>query len=80
MKPPQFDGSQPCASTDPEAWFPEPRSFTEANQLAVKLCGTCEFRQPCLDYALSQPRISGIWGGTTHNDRVALRREERAVA
>lgn len=70
--PPYMDGSQPCAGADSEAWFPE--VWSNANRAAVAICGTCHYRDPCLEYAL-HVNVVGIWGGTTDAQRRRLRRE-----
>ena len=40
---------------------------------ARELCARCEVRDECLDFALSQPDLVGIWGGTSAKERVMLR-------
>lgn len=39
-----------CAQTDPEAFFPEKGGSTRE---AKKVCLSCEVRQECLEYALT---------------------------
>lgn len=41
-------------------------------------CAGCPVRQECLDFALADESIVGLWGGTTDAERRELRR--RAVA
>jgi len=67
-----MDGSQLCASSDPEAWFPE--SWSAENRQAILICNQCHYKEPCLDYALSV-NVLGIWGGTTENDRRRIRKQ-----
>lgn len=70
---PAFDGSQHCASTDPEAWFPEPGNANgNALRLARELCEACPFSGPCGDFALNH-HVEGLWSGRTES----WRREER---
>jgi hypothetical protein len=71
-EPPHMDGSQPCATSNPEAWFPE--SWTSDNRAAIAICRTCHYREPCLDYALLV-NVVGIWGATTDADRRRIRKE-----
>lgn len=68
---PAFDGSQPCAQTDPELFFPAKGSLSTA---ARQLCETCPFYAGCRTYALDHPELTGVWGGTTQRDRELLRR------
>lgn len=74
---PVSDGTQPCAQTDPEAFFPDGGGNPRA---AKAVCGGCEFRQPCLDYALATTvsgyPVAGVWGGTTAVERRRLRQAD----
>lgn len=75
-----FDGSQPCAQTDPEAWFPADSTMTSENFMAKRLCRTCSFEAECLELGMATPLPDGIWGGLTTNERRRLRRQRRRVA
>jgi WhiB family redox-sensing transcriptional regulator len=79
---PEFDGTQLCAETDPELFFPD-RGGTPREAKAI--CGRCEFREPCLAYALTATDPhgyppGGVWGGTTAQERRRLRQRERRSA
>ncbi|MFP3715051.1 WhiB family transcriptional regulator [Isoptericola variabilis] len=63
-----------CAQTDPEAFFPEKGGSTRE---AKKVCGSCEVRAECLEYALENDERFGIWGGLSERERRKLKR--RAV-
>ncbi|MGH9090182.1 MAG: WhiB family transcriptional regulator [Acidimicrobiales bacterium] len=41
-------------------------------------CATCGVRAECLAYALADPEIVGVWGGTTARERIAIRRARAA--
>ncbi len=60
-----------CAQTDPEAFFPEKGGSTRD---AKKICGQCEVKAECLEYALSNDERFGIWGGLSERERRRLRR------
>jgi WhiB family redox-sensing transcriptional regulator len=60
-----------CAQTDPEAFFPEKGGSTRD---AKKICGSCEVRSECLDYALANDERFGIWGGLSERERRKLRK------
>ncbi|MFJ4876752.1 WhiB family transcriptional regulator [Streptomyces sp. NPDC088745] len=60
-----------CAQTGPEFFFPEPGSSTRE---AKRLCGACDMRAACLEYALSHDERFGVWGGLSEKERYALRR------
>jgi len=74
---PNFDGTQPCAQVDPEAYFPQ-GSLRHANRVAIKICDSCHFFNVCLNYALEY-KVDGIWGGTTVNQRKVIRKERGIV-
>lgn len=63
-----------CAQTDPEAFFPEKGGSTRD---AKKVCGACNVRSECLEYALENDERFGIWGGMSERERRRLRK--RAV-
>ncbi len=41
---------------------------------AKEQCASCEVRAECLDAALADESLAGVWGGTTTKERVRLRR------
>lgn len=67
---PAFDGSQVCAQTDPEAFFPEHRGSSP--KPAKKLCAGCPFLDACREYAIWHS-VEGVWGGTTYKERFRIR-------
>lgn len=80
IKAPYFDGSQVCAQIDPELFFPEKPSDSIINMRYVKpICNACAFKNPCLEYALQNMELEGIWAGTTVRDRQILRRKRRVA-
>lgn len=42
---------------------------------AKKICESCPYKNPCAEYAINDPSLVGIWGGTTDRSRKAIRRE-----
>jgi WhiB family redox-sensing transcriptional regulator len=73
----------PC-QTDPELFFPAAEEGTDAFDRqaarAVALCEGCPFREDCLDNALAFGEDAGIWGGTTPEQRRAMRRMSLVIA
>ena len=67
---PHFDGA-PCAA-DPEAWFSDNRD-TQAT--AKAWCQSCDYLQPCRDYAMAYA-VQGVWGGLDEGQRRRLQREQ----
>ena len=59
-----------CRGADLEVFFPE---RGESAQVARQVCAACPVRQPCLDYAIANRIVHGIWGGLTERERRALR-------
>lgn len=60
-----------CAQTDPESFFPEKGGSTRD---AKRICGSCDVRSECLEYALANDERFGIWGGLSERERRKLRR------
>jgi hypothetical protein len=63
-----------CVGVDTEVYFPAGDSFTKDDiKLLSKICDGCSVKNVCLEWALASER-SGYWGGTTPQQRVAIRR------
>ena len=58
-----------CRGADLELFFP---GRGESAEPARQVCAACPVRQPCLDYAITNRIIHGIWGGLTERERRAL--------
>jgi WhiB family transcriptional regulator, redox-sensing transcriptional regulator len=43
-------------------------------EIGRALCASCTVRPECLDYAMANPEIVGLWGGTSARQRAAMRR------
>ena len=52
----------------------------ESAEPARRICVRCPVRQPCLDYAISNGIVHGIWGGLVERDRRTLRTRHRGAA
>ena len=59
-----------CRGADLGLFFPERGEPAEPARL---VCAACPVRQACLDYAITNRIIHGIWGGLTERERRALR-------
>ena len=55
-------------TVDPE-WFFE----TDKNNLAKTICNNCPLKTMCLDEALKQNHVDGVWGGLTADERKILK-------
>jgi WhiB family transcriptional regulator, redox-sensing transcriptional regulator len=63
-----------CRGTDPELFFPislRGRAVEQINYAKV-VCRRCAVSGSCLSYAL-RTMPDGIWGGTTSEERIAMR-------
>lgn len=69
-----------CQSADPDIFFPLSASGASTPQIseARRICARCTVRRECLDFAMRNGEMHGIWGGTTPEDRVRARRQEIA--
>lgn len=79
MKYPKFTGDEPCAQVGTDLFFPPDNSIVYRDLKIVRsLCGSCVMQGPCLEYAL-HVNVSGVWGGTTEQQRKAIRRERNII-
>jgi WhiB family transcriptional regulator, redox-sensing transcriptional regulator len=65
-----------CRGADADLFFPERGASTRK---AKAICGACDVRDECLDFALEYGEKFGIWGGMSERERRRVRRE-RIVA
>ena len=63
-----------CKELPSDMFFPETSAYAMAKE-AKKACSLCAVRLDCLDYALSIPGLTGVFGGTTEYDRIRLKRK-----
>jgi WhiB family redox-sensing transcriptional regulator len=66
-----------CRDTDPELFFPVGTTGYALVQVdrAKEVCRQCPVKTQCLDYALETNQDSGIWGGTSEEERRDIRRD-----
>jgi WhiB family redox-sensing transcriptional regulator len=66
-----------CRDTSPELFFPVGTTGPALQQIseARAVCAQCPVSDECLEYALATNQDSGIWGGTSEEDRRVLRRQ-----
>ncbi len=64
-----------CVGSDPAPFFPTKRVGARAAKRAARaMCDTCCVRDECLAFAMRDPLVLGVWGGTTEEDRRQLRK------
>ena len=73
-----------CLDLDPENFFPDPSSgrsnfkgedgeaLLSATIVALSACARCTMQDVCLQFAVDQREIYGIWGGTLPHERDAV--------
>jgi WhiB family transcriptional regulator, redox-sensing transcriptional regulator len=68
-----------CQREDPELFFPITPGGASLRQVsaAKAVCRGCAVRAACLSFGL-ETRQDGIWGGTTSEERGALRQGRQA--
>jgi WhiB family transcriptional regulator, redox-sensing transcriptional regulator len=69
-------GIAACRQADAELFFPVSSTGPAVCQIAEakRICHACPVRTPCLDWALRHGMVYGIWGGTTEDERRAVRK------
>lgn len=76
--PSEWRDKAACAEAeDPDTWHPENTGSVAGRKSvdrAIWICFGCPVIDECLTYALEH-REYGIWGGTTEEERRALRRQ-----
>jgi len=60
-----------CRGDGPSAWFPARGATTQPARLR---CADCPVVRACLEYALDDDTLLGIWGGTSEQQRDQIRR------
>lgn len=65
-----------CRYVEPSLFFPMGDGVDAFIQTedAKRICQICPVRSECLDFALQANLESGIWGGTSEDERRKLRR------
>jgi len=65
-----------CLTVDPDLFFPVAIGTAAAKQVsrALRICDGCAVRQQCLDFAMRTGESTGIWGGTTPEERIQVLR------
>ena len=61
-----------CRGLDASIFYPED---DEEAEVAKQVCAQCGVQTACLEYALSTNQDSGVWGGTSEDERRAPRRQ-----
>jgi WhiB family redox-sensing transcriptional regulator len=69
-----------CKGRSPEwvnaVFFPN-RGDVSRHQTAMDLCASCPVVDPCRMYAIANPKVKGIWGGLSEQQRRDIRSRNR---
>jgi WhiB family transcriptional regulator, redox-sensing transcriptional regulator len=65
-----------CRDTDPDLFFPVGTTGPALEQIeaAKAVCRQCVAQTECLEFAIVTNQDSGVWGGTSEEERRVLRR------
>lgn len=63
-----------CKDYPVEYWYPENPTAQGAFAQAKSICDRCPVESECLDYAVANAEIHGMWGGKTERQRYKLMR------
>ena len=68
-----------CRDTDPGLFFPIGTTGLAVEQIqnAKDVCDPCNAKAACLEFALSTNQDTGVWGGTSEEERRVIRRARR---
>jgi WhiB family redox-sensing transcriptional regulator len=65
-----------CRHADPDLFFPVTATGPALRQIdqAKRVCRACPVQASCLTWALDHGVATGVWGGTTEDERRTIRR------
>ena len=71
-----------CRHCSPDLFFPAGTTGAAEHEIAAAkgVCAECPVQSHCLRFALRTGQAYGIWGGTTEDERIMLRRLTRRPA
>jgi WhiB family redox-sensing transcriptional regulator len=66
-----------CRTVDPDLFFPVGTTGMALVQIenAKAVCRACDVQGACLEFALATNQESGVWGGTSEEERRKLRKQ-----
>ena len=66
-----------CRDTNPDLFFPVGTTGPAIEQIdqAKAVCHECPSQGPCLEFALMTNQDSGVWGGTSEEERRKIRKQ-----
>jgi hypothetical protein len=77
-KYPQWQGNEPCRSTDPEAFYPDNFDVGAMKRKLRRICDGCPSFDPCQEWAIWNEDV-GFWGGLSANERQQIRKTRNII-
>ena len=74
---PAWMASAACSRAGTADYFP---TKGRAPTAARAICRSCPVQAQCLDYAMADEDLAGVWGGTTERERGAMRAQPKTRA
>lgn len=74
MRHPHEFESPGCREVGGDWWFPDKNGNLTELKMARTICVSCIHRTECAEWGIVNESF-GIWGGTTEQERAALRRQ-----
>lgn len=73
--------SAACREIESHVFFPVGSTGNAVRQIAAakEVCGSCDARAACLEFALITNQDSGVWGGLSEDERRTIRRHRAAL-
>lgn len=66
-----------CRGVDPDIFYPEQG---ESTKLARAICQLCKIKEECLEFALQNQELFGIWGGKSVRERKVILKARKKAA
>lgn len=65
-----------CAQVDPDLFHPEQGAIDKTRN-AKRICRSCPVQNECLSWAIENPAMLGVLGGTTERERIQIRKNRK---
>jgi WhiB family redox-sensing transcriptional regulator len=72
----EWMGKGNCNQSSPAIFFPNDGIGVAAAQ---RICASCPVRVACLEYALTNHFVHGVWGGASERQRLRMQRDRRTA-
>jgi WhiB family redox-sensing transcriptional regulator len=68
---PAWQALAACRASDPNVFV---LKLGQSSEEAKAVCAGCAVTEACLDFALADDQLAGVWGGTSAGERKSMRR------